>query len=357
MWEISIVIGLFILVSSIILPWVNRSSISELRDTVERLQTEVAQLRRGTLKAEVPKPTVAAPRVPEPVYAAPELAPVAKEFSPEESIFVSDEDWQAAPQIEHPAHAARVDVEAVREPEAQSFEQRFGGQAFVWLGGIALALAGVFMVKYSIETGLLSPAVRVVLGLILGASLLGGGAWMRRQPDFANGTRISQALSGAGIADLYATIFAATSLYHLVPSFLGFTGLAAVTATAVMLSLRHGVPIALLGLVGGFLTPALVGSSSPSAPLLFLYLYFVLTGFMVVIRKQNWWFMAIPTVLAAFVWIPIWLFGGNFEPNDTLWLGLFLAAVSVTVIGTSRDRYAEEYVNPDFDTKLSKNGN
>ncbi|MGX9891698.1 MULTISPECIES: DUF2339 domain-containing protein [unclassified Wolbachia] len=65
------------------------------------------------------------------------------------------------------------------------------------------------MVKYSIEIGLLGPNVRIILGLIFGISLLYAANWVHTRPKFANGMRIVQALSGAGIADLYICIFAA----------------------------------------------------------------------------------------------------------------------------------------------------
>ncbi|WP_333023933.1 DUF2339 domain-containing protein [Wolbachia endosymbiont of Pentidionis agamae] len=226
-----------------------------------------------------------------------------------------------------------------------SFEQQFGASFSVWIGGIALALAGFFMIKYSIETGLLNETVRIVLGLIFGCLLLYSANLVRSKPQFANGIRIAQALSGAGIADLYFCIFAATSIYDLIHTFIGFVGMATVTATAVILSIRHGMPIALLGLIGGFLTPAMVGSQNPQSPILFIYLYFVVTGLMMVIRKQCWWLIAIPTVLGSFLWVCIWLFGSNFIPSDTIWLGLFLMAVSTTVVIISKQQHSQDIVD------------
>ena len=38
-----------------------------------------------------------------------------------------------------------------------SFEERLGTQWAVWVGGLALALGGIFLVRYSIEQGLLGP--------------------------------------------------------------------------------------------------------------------------------------------------------------------------------------------------------
>jgi len=209
-------------------------------------------------------------------------------------------------------------------------ERQFGALLPVWIGGIALALAGFFLVRYTIEIGLLTETVRVALGGVFGLALIAAGHWASTKESLANGKRIGQALSGAGIADLYASLFVATTLYHLLSPAAGFVGLAAVTVGAVALSLRHGAPIAVLGLVGGFLTPLLTGSTEPNAPLLFGYLYCLLAGFLAVIRKKGWWLLAIPTVIAGFGWIVLWLQSG-FDPRDAIWPLLFVMAVSATV--------------------------
>lgn len=226
------------------------------------------------------------------------------------------------------------------ERKRKDIEQQFGSRLFVWLGGIALALAGFFLVKYSIEQGLLSPTVRVVLGGVFGLCLLYAADMVRGKPNLADGVRISQALSGAGIAVLYVSLFAATTLYDLLPSYVGLVGMAAVTAGAVLLSLRFGLPIALLGLVGGFVTPLLIGSRHPQASVLFIYLFLVVLGMMAVVRRQRWWVLSIPTVIGALVWVLAWLVS-EFTPSDSIWLGLFLIAVSATVVISSHRQYLE----------------
>lgn len=342
MWAFAVICALFAVITSLILPWVNYSNIGALRDKIVRLQAEIERLKKAgqaMTMANMPPlsvPARAIPAVTETTSAA-RTHDARTQPSPEDDFEVTEESaWGHVASAARQQQARQQTSTPSRPRQERSFEQIFGGQAFVWLGGIALALAGFFMVKYSIETGLLSPAVRVTLGIIFGFGMLAGGAWVRNQPRFANGARIGQALSGAGIADLYACFFAATSLYDLVPPFLGFFCMAAVTAGAVLLSLQHGMPIAILGMAGGFLTPALMKANDPHAPLLFLYLYVVLAGMMVLIRRQHWQPLAIPAVIAAFLWVAAWLFGGNFAPGDTLWLGLFLLAVSGTVVATSR---------------------
>ncbi len=311
------IVGIFfagVILSSWILPWINRSRIKELEEEVARLKSY--RVVNKAAQAETPPQPKIAPR---PML---EYGPPAKETR--SKIFM--------PKLEKPE---------TKPKERFSFEQVFGARLPVWIGGIALILAGFFMVKYSIETGLITERVRIIIGIVFGLGLLYSGQWIRGRENFANGQKISQALTGAGIADLYICLYAATSLYYLVPQLVGFIGMAAVTTAAVILSIRHGAPIALLGLVGGFLTPAIIGSREPDAPLLFIYLYFVLTGLLLVIRKQNWWMMAFPTIIGAFGWVAVWL-TTHYVPDDTIWLGLFLIAISATMVAISRQKLESE---------------
>ena len=50
-------------------------------------------------------------------------------------------------------------------------------------------------------------------------------------------------------------------------------------------------------------------------------------------------------MLGAFLWVPIWLYGGHFKPGDTLWLGLFLLASGATVVIASKQQYEKDSVD------------
>ncbi len=221
-------------------------------------------------------------------------------------------------------------------------ERQFGAVLPVWIGGVALAFAGFFLVKYSIENDLVGPEMRVVLGGLLGLALLAAAHWVGYRVSVESAERIAQSLAGAGIAVLYVSAYAASVLYGLLPPLLGFIAMIAVTAIAVVLSLRHGPPIALLGLIGGFLTPALIRSDQPSAMLLFLYLYLVFAALIVLVRRKGWWPLAFPALLLAFLWVVAWIFSDAFRPDEVLWAGLFLAAVAGTIVAASRERYSAE---------------
>ena len=340
---IYVAIGIFCLLSALVMPWVNSRCINTLRKETEQLKATI----KGLI-AELKKEGIAVPgrfKPKQPVY--PTNMQLYKELlSPTYTVAEDLHRQEIEGKIPEskPDEIAQEEIEIPEPKQSIGLEQRFGALLSVWIGGIALALAGLFLVKYSIENNLLSPIIRVILGGLLGGSLLYAADFVRRKPDFANGIRIAQSLSGSGIAVLYASLFAATNLYQLIPDLLGLFGMGAVTAIAVVLSLRHGPPIALFGLVGGFLTPALVGSSNLSTPILFIYLYFVFSGLMVVIKRQNWWIISIPTLLCAFLWVVLWM-TNSFIPADSIWIGLFLVAVSLTIVISSKRAYEEGAVD------------
>lgn len=352
------IIGLFfafVIIAGWVLPWVNRSGLKELEQDVRGLHTRVSQMERQARQAsqtkqeappqeETAKPENKTALPPAPVIppaspvpplqtpAAKTSVPVSKAHDTEDTERKID---APAPQKTAAAHTRNMPSTAAPAPVAaeSGFELQFGARLPVWFGGIALAFAGFYLVKYSIDVGLLTPAVRTFIGAIFGLGLLTAGKTVRSKENFANGVRIAQALTGAGIAVLYVCTFAAANMYDLITPLTGFICMGVVTAAAVILSLRHGAPIALLGMMGGFLTPALMETSQPSALLLFGYLYFVLAGLLFVIRRQGWWHMGYLAVAGAFVWAILWLLAGNFGSHDGTWLGLFLMACTATLLG------------------------
>src|SRR6202040_1117840 len=135
------------------------------------------------------------------------------------------------------------------------FEQRLAENWLVWLGGGALALGGPVLVKPSIDYGLLTPPVRGLLAILLGIGLCAGAEWLlRREPEAetAGPNYVPQALAAAGAATVFAALYAAYQLYGLISAELAFPLLAATAIATVAVSLRQGVLVATLGLVGAY---------------------------------------------------------------------------------------------------------
>ena len=245
------------------------------------------------------------------------------------------------PIVEAPV-VERESVEAVPPPPVlavaaprMGFEELFGRKLPIWAGGVTLAVAGVLLVKYSIDVGLLSPAVRVVLGLLFGSALIAGAEGALRQASRVQDVRIQQALAGAGIATLYAAILAAANLYQLVGPMTAFIGLAAVTALAMGLSLRFGSPSAVLGLVGGLAAPALVSAGPPNVPLLCTYLALAIGGLCAVSRTQRWAWLGVGALVGGAGWGAVLLLSGGLDFVATLSVGLL-----VLVLGTALPLFA-----------------
>lgn len=204
------------------------------------------------------------------------------------------------------------------------FEQIFGRLLPIWAGGIALAIAGFFLVSYSIEQGLLTPPVRFVLSFAFGIALLLAAELAYRFDRFIEDPRVRQALAGAGLATLYASFYIAGQLYGLIGTTAAFLGLAAVTVGAIALSFRFGMPSAVLALVGGFAAPVLVGGEEANIPLLAIYLALVTAGLTYTGRQQHRSWLALAALGGGLGWGVMLLLSGVAGTGDLLALGGYL---------------------------------
>lgn len=200
----------------------------------------------------------------------------------------------------------------------RKLEERLGARLPVWIGSIALLLSVAFLVKYTFDQGLITPPLRVAGGLLFGLGLMAFGWWVQtRSPSIASG------VTGAGVGAVYASLLAGIQLYHLIGPTLGFVLMAANTAAAILLALRHGPFVAGLGMLGGFLTPALIGADEPRPGPLFGYLLLLEAGLLVAARARKWRPMMPLTLLGGCIWAAMWL-AAPFSAADALWIGSFL---------------------------------
>ena len=248
---------------------------------------------------------------------------------------------------EHVAEAIQAtDAEKEQEPQSRpwqvpiGFEELFGRRLPIWAGGITLAVAGMLIVKLSIESGLLTPPIRVFAGLLFGAVLIAAAELALRLEERVRDPRVQQALAGAGVASLYASILVAVNLYRLIDPFTAMLGMAVVTALALFLSTRFGPPSALLGLAGGLAAPALVGSNEPNVPLLSVYLALAVGGLCTLSRNQRWAWLGISALIGGFGWGILLLLGGILDAPSSISLGLYvlLLGVGIPALGFAGER-------------------
>ena len=197
-----------------------------------------------------------------------------------------------------------------------NWEQFMGAKLFAWLGGLALFLAVSFFVKYSFEHDLIPAAVRVAIGFVIGAGLVVGGLKIPRQKYAVT----AQTLIAVGIVSLYAVTFSCRSIYHFeffgpVPTFLL---MALITATAFILAVRLDAQvIAILGILGGFLTPLLLSTGVDNPFALFGYIAVLDIGLISVALNRRWFYLVALGATGTVLMIVGWA-GKFYAPEKTV---------------------------------------
>ena len=156
-----------------------------------------------------------------------------------------------------------------------------------WLNkiGIGLLLFGVvFLFKYSIDQGWITPAVRVGFGLALGVGLLLTGLRI-----YSKRRHFSQILLGGAIATFYITGFSALQLYALVSYPVAFAFMVSVTLLALILSMKQNEAVfSLIGAIGGLGTPFFLYTGASNMPGLMGYTCLVLCGTSAIYFYRGW---------------------------------------------------------------------
>lgn len=156
-----------------------------------------------------------------------------------------------------------------------------------WVGGIgalALLFGLAFFFKYAIDQGWITEWMRILLGVAVGSLLVAlGELWKKKYAQYA------QVLTGGGIAILYFSIFASYQFYHKVEQPIAFLCMVLVTVLGVVLSYRYNAKaLALLAVVGGYITPILISSGENKQISLFAYLTVLNVGVLLMLLRQYW---------------------------------------------------------------------
>ncbi|HET6254466.1 MAG TPA: DUF2339 domain-containing protein [Puia sp.] len=173
----------------------------------------------------------------------------------------------------------------MRANEEPTDWEKFIGENLISKIGIGiLVLAIGFFVKYAIDNDWIGPVGRVGIGLLCGAILIGLAHRLRNQYK-----AFSSVLIGGGLAVLYFTIALAYHQYQLFSQTTAFILMLVITAYSVVLSLLYNrEELAIIALVGGFVTPFLVSNGSRDYKILFTYLLILNTGLLVIAYYKAW---------------------------------------------------------------------
>lgn len=295
---------------------------SKARDAQRRitaLEQRLNQIERGTIAgaAGLAEPGQAperpAPAVTPQADERPQAATRAPEFPPE---------FQGPPAPRAPSSGERLGL-WLREnwiyPAAAGF----------------LLMAGVFLVQYSIERGLLSPQLRVAFALILGAALMAAGEVIRRRAGLSQAfgafaANLPSTFAGAGVVVIFAAIYAAHVLYALVPAAPAFGAMALVAAVAVGLGWVYGPLLAALGVVAGTITPFLLGEGGTPPGWIFGYFAILIALGLGIDAFRRWRWVSVLALVVPLGAATLMRLGGGDATAFALLL-VFAAALAMTL--------------------------
>jgi uncharacterized membrane protein len=242
------------------------------------------------------------------------------------------------PPADHPAPAAipavaplPTPVPAARPAAARSaaarsenldLETRVAGRWLNRVGLIAVVIGVAFFLKYAVDNAWVGPAGQVSLGVLLGAGLV---AWSLRLHR-AGHVYFADGLTGLGGAVMYLSLWAAGAYYALLPLEAAFAAMVVVTAALVVMAVgRNSQRVALLALIGGLATPALLSTGADRQVSLFLYLAVLNAAVLPVARSRGWRWIALPAFAGTQLYFWIWY--AEFYADSRIWSTTAFAAL------------------------------
>lgn len=170
-------------------------------------------------------------------------------------------------------------------PKVKTDLEKFIGENLINKVGIAITIIGVGIgAKYSIDNDLISPLTRIILGYLMGLGLLGFGIKLKSKYE-----NFSAVLVSGAMAIMYFMTFFAFSLYQLIPQTLSFALMVVFTVFTVIASIFYkNQIIALVGLIGAYAVPFLLGGPEGNVVVLFTYMSIINIGILFITFKKNW---------------------------------------------------------------------
>mgnify|MGYP002400726329 CR=1 FL=1 len=213
------------------------------------------------------------------------------------------------PEVPLPAFLADEPAGPHASREKSSLETLVAGRGLQLAGLLLVLLGTAFFLDLAFTSGWIGPAQRILLGLVAGSALIGAGARLLR------GTYafVAEGLVGLGAGILYLSLWASVAIFpqlHVArPA--AFAAMIAVTAVVAALSaVRRSERLALIGLVGGFLTPVLLSGGPTAHVELATYLLLLGGGMLALCARCGFRSVEAVTFVATF------LYAGAFAPDS-----------------------------------------
>jgi uncharacterized membrane protein len=169
--------------------------------------------------------------------------------------------------------------------DARSLESRIGSQWFNRIAIVAVLIAAAWFLKLAMDNHWIGPLGRVLIGLAAGGGLI---AWSERfrGRGFA---AFSYSLKAAGSGTLYLSLWAAFSLYQLIPPGVAFVAMILVTAfNGYVAWAQDAELLGLYAIAGALSTPLMVSTGENHEVTLFGYLLVLNLATLALVALRPW---------------------------------------------------------------------
>ncbi|MDQ5954636.1 MAG: hypothetical protein QG583_564 [Patescibacteria group bacterium] len=204
-------------------------------------------------------------------------------------------------------------------------EEENSGKLLGKMGIGAVFLGVAFFIKYAFDNNWVDEAGRIMIGVIVGMILFGIGQYLRKEYE-----NFSEVLMGGGIAVLYFSIFAAHSFYSLIDPFTTSIFLFLITLFSILIGIvNKDETLSIIGTIGGFVTPFLVGTQIDNMIEIFSYVTLLNLGVLVISFLKKWPNLVAVALVGTILNFIVWAV--RFYETESLMPVIFFLSISFLV--------------------------
>jgi uncharacterized membrane protein len=197
------------------------------------------------------------------------------------------------------------------------FERLFG-RAIAWIGGFAVLLGVIFMMRSAVDSSWFTEEIRTLMAALGSFSLLALGVWLHEKKGHLEAARVAVAVALPG---LYATTVVATQTYDLVSPVIGLEAAALVGLIGVAIAVRwSSMLVGSLGILGALAAPMLTGTMTDGGSIAFVAM--ALAAGVGVLLWQRWNWLALGAFAVSAPQLIAWVWTNKTEEPTLLVLAV-----------------------------------
>lgn len=285
--------------------------ITGLKNEIDYLNTKIKHLREDLEKISSKEST---PKIEQPIIEEPPIEPAFESESKPQPVVNTNkkivlenfEPVESFPEYKPQETFVDKTIEFLKEN-------------FLTVIGIVTLVLGIgYFVKYAIDQNWINETFRVIIGIVIGLSIIGIGHYLRKKYDV-----FSSILVGGGISVLYFTITIAFREYGLFNQNFAFILLAFVTLLSIILSFIYNQQVLFIfSILGGFSAPMMISTGESNYVFLFTYLLILNLGTLYILWKKQWFYPGAISFGLSIIFLSTWCL----DPTDKiifLFLGVY----------------------------------